>query len=169
MILTVTANPTIDKVYFVDELKIGEVHRPYKSTATAGGKGINVSRVAALLGEKIMALGFSGGKNGAFISGELKKLGIIVRFSDVCGETRINTNISDKFGNSTEILEAGPTVTKEEIASLINEFENAVDKSDIICVSGSLPKGTDSSLYKEFIRIAKSTGKMKPDIFQRNL
>ena len=159
MILTVTANPTIDKVYFVDELKIGEVHRPFKSTATAGGKGINVARVAALLGEKTIALGFLGGKNGEFISAEIKKLGIEDRFTSVHGETRVNTNISDKFGNSTEILEAGPTVTKEEIASLINEFENAVDKSDIICVSGSLPKGTDSSLYKEFIRIAKSTGK----------
>lgn len=159
MILTVTANPTIDKVYFVDELKIGEVHRPFKTTSTAGGKGINVARVAALLGENAMALGFIGGRNGEFVSDEVRKLGIEEKFTRVRGETRVNTNISDKFGNSTEILEAGPTVTKEEIASLINEFENAVDKSDIICVSGSLPQGTDSSLYKEFIRIAKSKAK----------
>lgn len=159
MILTVTANPTIDKVYFVDELKLGGVHRPTKITTTAGGKGINVSRVAALLGEKTMALGFSGGKNGAFINGELKKLGIIDRFTEVCGETRVNTNISDKFGNSTEILEAGPVITEQEITALISEFESAIDESDIICVAGSLPQGTDSSLYKEFISIAKSKNK----------
>lgn len=159
MILTVTANPTIDKVYFVDELKIGEVHRPFKSTATAGGKGINVARVAALLGENAMALGFIGGRNGEFVSDEVRKLGIEEKFTRVRGETRVNTNISDKFGNSTEILETGPSVTKEEIASLINEFEREADKSDIICVSGSLPRGTDSSLYKKFISIAKSKNK----------
>ncbi len=159
MILTVTANPTIDKVYFVDELKIGEVHRPFKSTATAGGKGINVARVAALLGENAMALGFIGGRNGEFVSDEVRKLGIEEKFTRVRGETRINTNISDIYGNSTEILEAGPSVTKEEIASLINEFGSEADKSDIICVSGSLPPGTDSSLYEEFISIAKSKAK----------
>ena len=156
MILTVTANPTIDKVYFVDELKAGEVHRPFKSTATAGGKGINVARVAALLGESAMALGFIGGRNGEFVSDEVRKLGIEDRFTKVSGETRINTNISDKAGNSTEILEAGPSVTNEEIYLLIDEFKKAADKSDIICVSGSLPHGADSSLYKELIRIAKS-------------
>ncbi len=156
MILTVTANPTVDKVYFVNELKIGEVHRPFKSAATAGGKGINVARVASLLGEKTMALGFIAGRNGEFVADEIKKSGIEDRFTKVSGETRINTNISDKAGNSTEILEAGPSVTNEEIYLLIDEFKKAADKSDIICVSGSLPHGADSSLYKELIRIAKS-------------
>ncbi|MBQ6714271.1 MAG: hypothetical protein IJN15_01835, partial [Clostridia bacterium] len=159
MILTVTANPTIDKVYFVDKLTVGKVHRPYKFTATAGGKGINVARVASLLGENTVALGFIGGRNGEFVSEEIKKLGIQDRFTRICGETRINTNISDKSGNSTELLESGPAVTKESISELINEFDKSADESDIICVSGSLPKGADSSLYKELIHIAKKKNK----------
>ncbi|WP_278335836.1 hypothetical protein [Petroclostridium xylanilyticum] len=41
-------NPAIDKVYAVDDFKVGEVFRPRDMTATAGGKGLNVARVACL-------------------------------------------------------------------------------------------------------------------------
>lgn len=159
MLLTVTANPTIDKVYFVNELKVGEVHRPFKVTASAGGKGINVARVAKFLGEDSIALGFIGGSSGQFIKEEIIRLGIKEAFTCVKGESRTNFNISDNMGFSTELLESGPTVSKEETNALLEQFKAFADKSDIICVSGSLPKGADSSLYKDFIKIAKTKNK----------
>ncbi len=159
MILTVTPNPTIDKVYFVDELKIGEVHRPLKVTATAGGKGINIARVAKLLGEEAAALGFIGGNAGEFIREQIKALGITEAFTEVLGESRTNFNISDSRGFSTELLESGPTVTKTEIDTLLEQFKAYADRCDIICAAGSLPKGADSSLYIELIKIAKAKNK----------
>lgn len=159
MILTVTANPTIDKVYFVDKLKVGQVHRPLKVTASAGGKGINVARVAKLMGEEATALGFIGGNAGSFIAEEIKKLGIIEDFTRVSGESRTNFNISDSQGFSTELLESGPTVTKEQIEALLEQFKAYADRCDIICAAGSLPKGADSSFYKELIKIAKAKNK----------
>ena len=159
MILTVTANPTIDKVYFVDELKLGGVHRPINTTATAGGKGINIARVATLLGEEAVALGFIGGSAGDFIREQIIKLNITEAFTNVSGESLTNFNISDSRGFSTELLESGPTVTKKEINALFEQFEAYADKCDIICAAGSLPKGADSSFYKELIRMAKAKGK----------
>lgn len=155
MILTITANPTVDRVYFVDNFQMGEVHRPERMVHSAGGKGLNVARVAHIMGEKTVAMGFVGGFNGEYIKSELQKMGIETDFTQVEGETRVCVNISDKQGLSGEILEKGPAATPAQKAEFLKEFENRVDDCDIICASGSLPQGVDSSFYCEIIRIAK--------------
>ena len=159
MILTVTPNPCIDRVYFVDEFEMGEVHRPHRFTCTAGGKGLNVSRVAHLMGHKTLAMGFVGGFNGEFIKSEITKQGIANSFTQIAGETRICVNISDKNGLSGEILESGPYVTQEEKKAFLMAFEKEIDAADIICAAGSLPKGLDSSFYIELVSIARKHGK----------
>ena len=159
MILTITANPTVDRVYFVDNFQMGEVHRPERMVYSAGGKGLNVARVAHIMGEETVAMGFVGGFNGEYIKSELQKAGIETDFTQVQGETRICVNISDKNGLSGEILEKGPVVTENQVAEFLATFEKQVEKSDIICASGSLPQGVDSSFYSEIIRIAKAHNK----------
>ena len=70
MILTVTANAAIDKRYVVDAFDVGEVNRVKSCAPTAGGKGLNVARVAYLAGaSKVTATGFLGGHAGKFIFG----------------------------------------------------------------------------------------------------
>ena len=159
MILTVTPNPAVDVVYFVEEFKMGDVHRPYNMTATAGGKGLNVARVGKIIGEETVAMGFTGGNNGAFIEEGVEKIGITNLFTKVSGETRRCVNISDKTGKSGEILEAGPEVTKEEEELFLKAFSEEVKKADIICASGSVPKGIDSNFYCKLVKIAKENGK----------
>ena len=61
MITTVTLNTSVDKLYLVEKLEDYTVMRVKKVSNTAGGKGLNVSKVAYLLGEKVSALGFAGG------------------------------------------------------------------------------------------------------------
>lgn len=159
MILTITANPTIDKVYFVDEFIMGNVYRAKRTVATAGGKGINVSKVAAILGEPVTAMGFLGGKTGEFIREQIARWGIIDKFTAIDGETRTCTNISDKHGKSGEILEPGPVITPTEKNTFLKEFETNVDSCDVVCASGSLPKGLDSNFYCEIIEICQRHNK----------
>ena len=159
MILTVTANPAIDKVYFVDEFIMGNVYRPKNMTATAGGKGLNVSRVASILGESVTAMGFLGGNTGDCVREQVRKIGITESFTQTKGETRICINISDKFGKSGEILESGPTISPEERNVFIETFKKNIDLCDIVCVSGSLPKGIDSSFYCDIVDLCKEKNK----------
>ena len=159
MILTVTPNPAVDVVYFVEEFKMGNVHRPYNVIASAGGKGLNVARVGKTIGEETAAMGFIGGNNGAFIEECVEKLGIANLFTKVSGETRRCVNISDKSGKSGEILEAGPEVKKEEEELFLKFFSEEVKNADIICASGSVPKGIDSDFYCKLVKIAKENGK----------
>ena len=67
MILTVTMNPSIDISYPLDELKIDTVNRVVDVTKTAGGKGLNVTRVLSEFGDSVLATGLVGGKLGEFL------------------------------------------------------------------------------------------------------
>lgn len=75
MIVTVTMNPSIDISYPLATLKIDTVNRTNKVTKTAGGKGLNVTRVIHDLCGDVLATGVLGGFHGAYIAEELKKQG----------------------------------------------------------------------------------------------
>ena len=45
MIYTVTFNPALDYVVFLDGLKLGDINRTTRESIYYGGKGINVSTI----------------------------------------------------------------------------------------------------------------------------
>ncbi len=160
MILAVTLNPAIDTVYSVDRFEVGKVFRPQKMWQTAGGKGINVARVASILGERVIATGFIGGNNGHFIRDQLKKLGIEDEFVSSEGETRICIAINDPVRNtSTEILESGPVISPEEQEVFLKSFRRVIRDIDIVALSGSLPRGIATNYYGKLIDICNQNGK----------
>ncbi|GAB6138766.1 1-phosphofructokinase [Halanaerobaculum tunisiense] len=160
MLLTITMNPAIDKFYAVDDFSVDNVFRPKEMIATAGGKGLNVARVANLLGEFVMASGLLGGINGEFIDKEVKKQGIESKFINVNGETRICINITDqKNTTSTEILENGPTISSDELENFLEYYDKLLDKCEVVVASGSLPKGVPSDFYQKLIKLAKQKEK----------
>lgn len=160
MILTVTLNPAIDKVYEVDSFAVGSVFRANKMWVTAGGKGINVARVAVTLNENVIATGFLGGNNGRFIRQQLEKLEIEDAFVEVAEETRTCIAVNDPVGDtSTEILELGPTISNEEQKAFLDNFKDLVTKVDLVAISGSLPSGVPLDFYGELIKISKQHGR----------
>lgn len=149
MILTITLNPALDKVYSIDDFKNNHVFRTKEMTETAGGKGLNVTRVAKLLDEDVTATGFLGGHIGNFIRNEVTKLDIKEQFIEVEGNTRMCINITDQKNNTTtEILEDGPDILKKEIKSFLQRYEILIEKADIVTASGSLPPGLPVNFYK---------------------
>ena len=52
MILTVTLNPSVDISYPLETLKIDTLNRVKDVSKTAGGKGLNVTRVLYESGDK---------------------------------------------------------------------------------------------------------------------
>lgn len=71
MILTLTLNPSVDISYPLTALKLDDVNRVQEVSKTAGGKGLNVTRVLAQVGEPVLASGFIGGELGQFIAKKL--------------------------------------------------------------------------------------------------
>lgn len=160
MILTVTMNPAVDKIYFLDDFKLGNVHRASNFIASAGGKGLNVARVAKLIGEEVAVTGFLGGGNGQFLRRKIKELGLIDRFVEIDDETRICINITDNKNSTTsEVLEPGPNITPEQSEKFLESFRDMIADVDIVTLCGSLPKGMDKEFYGKLINICNEQGK----------
>lgn len=160
MILTVTLNPAIDKVYEVNSFSVGKVFRANNVYATAGGKGLNVSRVASIMGGEVVATGFLGGRSGQFIRKGLKAHNIIDAFVEIQEESRTCIAINDPISNtSTEVLEPGPKISLKEQVAFIDNFRILAKDADIVTISGSLPNGVPFNFYGELILVCKDMGK----------
>lgn len=159
MITTITLNPAIDKFYLVDGITQGTVMRVKQVINSAGGKGVNVSRVARQLGEEVTTLGFAGGHNGNALTQWLEQSGIRSEFTPVAGETRCCINIRDqRTGSHTEFLEPGQSVTEDDLAALLASFEAHLPQTKVVTISGSTPKGTPEDFYAKLIQAAKKAG-----------
>lgn len=160
MITTVTLNASIDKAYVLDGiLNPGIVMRVKEVRNTAGGKGLNVTKLVNLCGQPVLATGFLGGFNGKYLEFLLEQDQIASQFTWVQGETRSCINIlEDKF-SSTEFLEPGFTVSAEEELAFLDNFRQLLDQTSIVTISGSLPKGVSPSIYGTLIAETKAAGK----------
>ena len=156
MILTVTLNPSIDISYPLEELKLDTVNRVSEVSKTAGGKGLNVTRVLAESGETVGATGFVGGTNGQFIKTHLP-LDVQSFFYDILGDTRNCIAILHE-GNQTEILEAGPEIIRTEALGFLHHFKLLMPTADVVAISGSLPTGLPVDYYASLIEIAGEAG-----------
>ena len=156
MILTVTLNPSIDISYPLEELKLDTVNRVSEVSKTAGGKGLNVTRVLAESGETVGATGFVGGTNGQFIKTHLPR-DVQSFFYDILGDTRNCIAILHE-GNQTEILEAGPEIIRTEALGFLHHFKFLMPTADVVAISGSLPTGLPVDYYASLIEIAGEAG-----------
>lgn len=160
MILTVTLNAAIDKRYVVDEFKEGEVNRVRECAYVPGGKGLNVSKPAAVAGAEVVATGFVGGHAGNYIEASLKDYNVKSAFYHLEAESRSCINIWDeKKCCQTEFLEPGFTVTEEEFQGFVEKFTELVKDADVVAMSGSVPKGLDGTAYQRLVKIVKDAGK----------
>lgn len=159
MILSVSLNASVDKLYLLDRLSPHEVMRVDEVCNTAGGKGMNVARVAALAGERVVATGFVGGHNGELFESLICEENIEKHFTHVSSETRCCVNVRDRETNrSTEFLEPGSPVTGEEVAAFLSGFDSFLPGADVVTISGSMPKGAPADFYAVLIRRARAAG-----------
>lgn len=160
MILTVTLNAAIDKRYVVEGARAGEVNRVKECTYTPGGKGLNVSKPAAIAGARVVATGFVGGHAGAYIEDSLKPFGIESAFYHMKEESRSCINIWDSVSKvQTEFLEPGFTVSEEDFEGFVRKFGELVGEADVVTMSGSVPKGLGGAAYRRLVGLVKEAGK----------
>lgn len=64
MITVLAPSPSLDVTYLVDVVTLGEIHRPSRVLALAGGKSLNAARAAARLGGVVSTIAPLGGRTG---------------------------------------------------------------------------------------------------------
>lgn len=154
MIVTITMNPAVDISYPLTEFKVDTVNRCDIARKTAGGKGLNVSRVLHQLDAPLVATGLVGGALGEFIKENLAAAGMRFAFSEISEATRNCVAILHD-GKQTEILESGPTVSESELVTFYQALNDLFKEATVISISGSLPKGAPTDFYNQVLDLAK--------------
>jgi tagatose 6-phosphate kinase len=156
-LLFVAANPSIDRLYELERLGIGEIQRPVAVVAVPGGKGLNAGRAAAALGGSVCAVGIVAGRAGDWIAEQLTAVGIDSRLARAGGETRTCVSILDRSsGVLTEIYERGAEIETADWEALEAIVQGELDRGDVaaVALSGSLPPGAPTDGYARVARIA---------------
>jgi 1-phosphofructokinase family hexose kinase len=157
----VAANPSVDRLYELERLTVGEIHRPRAVVAVPGGKGLNAARAAARLGGRVTAVGIVAGRTGDWIDEQLAQLGIDRRFARSGGETRTCVSIVDHAtGAMTEIYERGDAVEPAAWEELERIIADELERGDVaaVALSGSLPPGMPQDGFARIVRLARRPG-----------
>ena len=156
MIYTVTFNPALDYVVWMDTLRPGEINRTQNEAIQYGGKGINVSTVLTALGVDNVALGFLAGFTGRALEEGLRSQGIHSDFIWLPeGLTRINVKV--KGGKETEINGRGPTVDAAALRALQDKLDR-LEAGDILVISGSVPAALSHDVYEQILARLEDRG-----------
>lgn len=157
MIITHTFNPSIDITYNVEQLQLGNVHRPVQTIKNAGGKGLNVSKVLLQLGADLKAHTYLGGENGQWIERQLNEIGIPTIATHIKGSTRQCIAINDG-SKQTEILEQGPEISHDEQHDYLDNFQKNHNHIDVMAISGSTPTLQGNTSTDHVKSILESSG-----------
>lgn len=156
MIYTVTLNPCIDYILYMDKLSSGTINRSKEEKMLCGGKGINVSKMLKELDTKSVATGFVAGFTGAQIIKDLKNDNIDTDFVTLeNGNSRINVKIREN--DETDINATGPTVYDYDLHLLYKKLSQ-LNENDMLIISGSAPKGVDDDVYAKIVEKATKNG-----------
>jgi 1-phosphofructokinase family hexose kinase len=157
-IVFVAANPSIDRLYEVDRLTPGAIHRPVALAAVPGGKGLNAARAAARLGGRVTAVGILAGRSGDWIAETLAARGVDARWVRSGGETRTCVSILDRAtGAMTEFYERGELVDADSWNVLEGLVADELGRGDVgaLALSGSLPPGTPTDGFGRLAGLAR--------------
>lgn len=139
----------VDRLVFEDRAYI------QSRTDSAGGRGMNASRVLHAFGAETLAIVTSGGVNGERLQKLAAKAGFPVKVVPIKNEIRVNLTITDRQGLAVKLNERGPSITKEELARLEKVIENRLDSASWLMLCGSIPPGVSPDFYTKLIRKAR--------------
>ncbi len=160
MIVCVAANPSIDKLFEVDHLQVGEIHRPNAFVTVPGGKGLNVARAAHALGASVHATGILAGHAGRWLEEAFAAEGVPATFAWSDGETRASLSVADaETKGLTEFYERGDDIGPGGWVRLEEVVRGLLPGTGgWITVSGNLPPGAPEDGYARLIGFARDAG-----------
>lgn len=159
MIYTLTLNPAIDKIIFLEEFIPEKTARISKSLETLGGKGTHVSINLKLMDVKNTALGVCIGPTGEKITQMMKDWDVGVRFLQyyIPGlESRTNYEIVEQSGRCTMLAERGPMLSRDITDDLIAQIKEILQPGDLLVLMGDASNVQDTAIYTELAGVAET-------------
>ncbi len=157
MIVTVTANTSIDHILFVPSFRFNATLRARQVLITMGGKPTDASWILGELGVSCLALGFAAGHVGDLVEEMLQAQGVQTDFVRVGGESRRNILIISEDGQGeATITYSSLEVTLDHVAELRARYLRALDRASCVVLGGTLPHTLAPEFYTDFIALARA-------------
>ena len=151
MINTLTLNPAIDKVLFINEFRRNLTNRIQKNMDTIGGKGTHVSVNLKLIGMESRVFGICHGPVGKRIIDMLAAYDLTVCFIHrQDGNSRTNYVLVEDNKDSTLITEKGMALTEKDISDLLELMQKETVNGDYLVFSGDV-SNADPHIYSHII------------------
>jgi 1-phosphofructokinase len=158
VIVTVTANPSIDRTVVLDDLVVGTVNRGRRSWSEPSGKGVNVALALHAHDVPVRAVVVAGGAAGALLRDMLRDTGLDTTIVPIAGEIRTNVSLTLPDGSVTKVNEPGPTVSEVETDRLVRAVEEAIGGAAWLVCAGSLPAGMPTDWYAHVVELGHRNG-----------
>lgn len=150
MILTLTANPSVDRtITLAGPLQRGAVQRLLSVTFQAGGKGVNISRAAVSAQLPTLAL-FPADPSDPFVT-SLGDDQIPCLPVGPAGSVRTNLTVTEPDGTTTKLNSPGSEATPELLDALAHSALNQATQAKWMVLAGSVPPGVPAGWYGELV------------------
>jgi 1-phosphofructokinase family hexose kinase len=159
MILTVTANPTIDRVLFVRDFAMQDLVRAEREVVSPSGKGIDVALILHELGAKTLAISLNAGLNGETLAALMARRGVPYHFIPAYGETRISALITDVAqGRQSTIVAPTLSAGPQHLDALVEQVVAHANTSWGLVCAGSLPSGLPINSWARLLQVGHEYG-----------
>jgi 1-phosphofructokinase len=150
MILTLTANPSLDRtIELGGPVLRGQVQRAVWAGQQPGGKGVNVSRAVAAADRVTLAV-LPGDSDDPVLTG-LDAIGLAHRSVPTGTPLRSNITVTEPDGTTTKINEPGSSLSPHSQADLLDLVAELAAEAEWVVLAGSLPPGVGDDFYARAI------------------
>ena len=167
MIVTVTANPSIDITMAVPARPNGDVQRARWVLVEPSGKGVNVAVALRRMGSDptaVLPLGRGAAADRAPVSAPLEPmlaaLGVRYVAVEVHGHVRTNVTLVEDDGTTSKVNELGAPLTADEATAVVEAGLTHSRPGDWITWCGSLPAGFTGERLGQAVAQARADGRL---------
>lgn len=158
-IVTLTMNPALDITTSADRVRPTDKIRCRSTRYDPGGGGINVARIARVLGASVSAVFPAGGPAGEMLTNLLVGETVPLHPIRIGGSTRESFTINEESsGQQYRFVLPGPQLTFAERAQCLDELRLAASSAHFVVASGSLPPGVPAGFYQSVADVCRELG-----------
>ncbi|MGB3335385.1 MAG: 1-phosphofructokinase family hexose kinase [Mycobacterium sp.] len=148
-IVTLTMNPALDITTSIDRVRPTEKLRCQPARYDPGGGGINVARVAHVLGAPVFAVFAAGGASGGLLTTLLEQAGVPFGRVPIAEATRESFTVNEQStGQQYRFVLPGARMTFAEQVQCLDKLREATLAARFVVASGSLPPGVSADFYQ---------------------
>jgi 1-phosphofructokinase len=158
MIITLTANPAVDRTIEIDSaIRRGGVYRALRVGDEAGGKGVNVARAVAHAGYPAVAV-LPADDDDLLVRG-LVEAGVHPVNVPIGHPSRVNITVTEPDGTTTKFNDPGKPFPAGVVARVTEALVERSVEALWVVLSGSLPPGVTPSWYAQLTAILHQHGR----------